>query len=195
MADSNVLLLTGKDFAKAAATLKCDIASIRAVDEVESNGAGFLASGKLKILFEGHWFFKFTKGKYAETNPNICHKNWTGAFYLGGEREYIRFNEAFALDPTAAMLSTSWGRYQIMGFNHGLLGFSTVDKMVDEFKTGEPAQLDGFVKYIIGNGLEDELQNQIWDDFAYRYNGTEYKKNHYNQKLQKAYDKFKKLGL
>jgi hypothetical protein len=49
---------TEADFEQAAALLKCDVAAIKAVAEVESSSNGFLSDGRVKILFEGHQNFK-----------------------------------------------------------------------------------------------------------------------------------------
>lgn len=66
--------LTEQGYIDAAKELGCEVAAIKAVAEVESRGLGFLPTGEPKILFECHRFFKYTYGKYAISNPDICNK-------------------------------------------------------------------------------------------------------------------------
>src|SRR5512145_2868604 len=50
-------LLSEKDLKDLADELGIELAAVKAVNEVESSGRGFLTSGKPKILFEGHIFW------------------------------------------------------------------------------------------------------------------------------------------
>jgi len=188
-------LLNINDFIKAGQLLKCNVSAIRAVHEVESSGDGFLPSGRIKIRFESHWFSHYTNGEYDKTFPNLSTKEANIKLSLGGELEYDRFNQAFRLNPLAAMMSTSWGAFQIMGFNFGACNFDNVGDMVDSFKKGEREQLLGFCEFIITKKLDDELRERNWERFAYYYNGKSFKKNNYDVKLKKSYEKFLALNL
>ena len=64
-------ILTRNDFIDDARKIGCSIAAIRAVAEVESAGAGFDSKGQPKTLFEGHLFYRYTKGKFATTHPPL----------------------------------------------------------------------------------------------------------------------------
>jgi hypothetical protein len=77
--------LVESDFRAAAKLLKCDVAAIKAVAEVESSGNGFLSDGRVKILFEGHQFYKYTNGAYAASHPTICYKNGLSNFMQKGQ--------------------------------------------------------------------------------------------------------------
>ncbi len=183
-------ILVQADFERAATALRCEVAAIRAVCEVEAPRGGFLSDGRVVILFERHWFHRLTKGQYSNLHPDISNPKPGG--YLGFANEYTRFNRAFALDATAAMLSASWGKFQIMGFNHALCGFATVDAFVDAMKSGEGAQLDAFVAYVRHECLDDELREHRWTAFARRYNGVDYARNKYDTRLANAYAKYAK---
>ena len=174
-------------FENAAADLGVDVPAVKAVADVESAGSGFLPSGKVKILFEGHVFSKKTGGIYNASHPTISYKKWTRRFYIGGEGEYSRFTEAFTLNPIGAMLSASWGKFQIMGYNYGYCGFGSVGEFVDALKSGEDAQLKAFIDYCRHVGLDDDLRAHNWDGFAEGYNGPLYQKNRYAQKLQNCW--------
>lgn len=182
--------LTENDYSSAAKLLNCDIPAIKAVAEVESAGNGFLSDGKPKILFEGHVFYRYTKGKYANSHPNICYEKWDKSKYLGGAREYERFNEALELDRQAALLSISCGKFQIMGFNFAHCGFLSVEIFFEDMHKNEGAHLKAFCNYLIETGLDDELRQRRWADFAKKYNGPSYQKNQYDIKLMKAYVKY-----
>lgn len=182
--------LTEKGISEAAKELGVEPAVIKAVAEVESAGDGFLHDGRVKILFERHKFHKYTDGNYDKDHPDISNPQ-AGGYGAGGEHQNARFSEAFELDPEAAMMSASWGKFQIMGFNYKAAGFDTVGEFVDAMKEGEDQQLKAFVKLIKSWGLGQELRNHDWAGFARQYNGGDYKKNHYDTKLAVAYEKFK----
>lgn len=185
--------LDDEDFCRAAKRLDCSIAAIKAVAEVESSGDGFDSQDRPKILFERHKFAKYTGGKYVKTHPHIC--NWTAGGYGKSSQQYDRFSEAFMLDPVAAMLSASWGKFQVMGFNFAICGFKSVGEFVDAMKESEGRHLDSFVEYVRHNSLADELKSLNWAAFARGYNGADYKKNNYDRKMADAYDKHKKVKV
>lgn len=184
--------LTRDDFLDDAKLIGCDVAAIQAVAAVESAGGGFNPDNTPKTLFEGHWFHRYTKGKFAESHPHLCYPKWTKKFYgKTWQEEQARLNQAILLDPKAAYLSASWGMFQVMGFNFAICNFKTVEDFVEAMRKDENEQLMAFTNYVIHNGLSDELQSLDWAKFARGYNGPEYQKNQYDTKLAKAYAKFK----
>lgn len=187
--------LRDADYQQAATTLGVEVAVIKAVATVESRGNGFLSNGKPKILFEGHWFSKFTKGQYDKSHPKISYQKWTKAHYRGGTAEYSRYNTAYALDATAAMKSTSWGKFQIMGFNSSKCGYgSDVKKFVDDMYKSEGLQLMAFVRFIQSTGLNKHLKARNWAAFARGYNGPGYAQNKYDVLMKQAYEAFSSSG-
>lgn len=181
-------LLTQQDFVAAAAKLHCEIAAIKAVAEVESKGDGFLPTGEPKILFERHVFSKRTGGIFDKTNPGIS--NPTPGGYGSSASQHKRLQEAVALNRNAALMSASWGKFQIMGFNYTLAGYNSLQEFITAMYSSEREQLFAFVNYIINTSLDDELRDKHWADFARKYNGPDYKKNNYDTKLASAYKKF-----
>ncbi|MBZ5553753.1 MAG: N-acetylmuramidase family protein [Acidobacteriia bacterium] len=189
--------LTDQDYQAAANLLQCDVASIKAVAEVESRGDGFLSDGRVKVLFEGHQFYKFTNGLYATSHPTICYQKWTTEFYakgatadIRGAGELARLEEAMSLDRTAALKSASYGKFQIMGFNFQICGFTTVDDFYQAVQISEGAHLNAFCSFIKANSLDAALRESRWADFANKYNGPDYQKNQYDTKLAAAYGKY-----
>lgn len=176
------------DFVTAANLLKVEIAAIKAVAEVEAVGEGFLPDGQPKILFERHKFHQHTKGKYSAANPDISNKNSGG--YIGGAAEHKRLAKAAKLDRNAALMSASWGRFQIMGENWDDLGYKSLQEFINAMYASETEHLMAFVKFVKVNGLVDELQRKDWKGFAERYNGPAYARNSYDKKMAAAYKKY-----
>lgn len=203
--------LTDADIRMVAGTHKVPYSATKAVIAVESGGGwytdpradildldgpgGFIDGDLLKILFEAKWFHSFTKGKYDKTNPNISSPIWDRKLYVGGQAEYKRFWEAAKLDAEAAFKATSWGMFQIMGFNHSMAGYASAQDMVNAFKQGESVQLDSFMTFISsvkhkGKLLIQWLREKNWAMFAEGYNGAGYAANQYDIKLRKEDAKY-----
>lgn len=204
--------LTDQDFVDAARRLRCSVPQIRAVWEVESGGGwfndvradilaldgpgGFLDGPALpKILFEAHVFDRHTNGRFRASHPNLSSSYWNRALYVGGEAEYRRLHLAMQLDRRAALMSASVGGAQIMGFNHKLAGFATVEAFWDAMRSSERAHLEAFCAFIENSGLAPALRkiSTVWNDckdFARGYNGAGYIKNEYHVKIARAYKKW-----
>ncbi|WP_317235920.1 N-acetylmuramidase family protein [Niabella hibiscisoli] len=104
--------------------------------------------------------------------------------------QHKRLQEAVLLNRNAALMSASWGRFQVMGFNYALAGFNSLQEFVTAMYKGEREHLFAFVNYIISTALDDELREKRWADFARKYNGPDYRKNNYDIKMAEAYKKF-----
>ena len=181
--------VTDADYDRLAGILGCEAAAIKAVAEVEAHGDGFLPSGRPKILFEAHHFSKRTGRTYDRLHPALSSPTWNKALYLGGEAEYDRLLRAMTLDRDAALNSASWGRFQIMGFNHAAAGHATIGSFVDAMFRSESAHLDAFGAFLKSTGLADVLKKKDWAGFARGYNGPGYADNQYDIKLERAYKK------
>lgn len=182
--------LAGSDIDAAAARLRCPRASIVAVLTVETGGVGgFLkdGSGRPRILCEARKFGDATAHKWTASHPLISSRvnNWK--LYRGGAAEYGRLADMVALDRTAALRSTSWGLFQVMGFNHGLCGYGDVEGFVRAMAEGEGAHLQAFVAYVERCGLAQSLRDQDWPHFGYGFNGPLYAVNRYDTKLEAAF--------
>lgn len=183
-------MLTEKDYIEAARALGCEVAAIKAVDKIESRGNGFLANGKVKILYEPHVFCARTQGRFNKSHPHLSYPKWKSGQYGPESRQWAKLEEAMQLDRVAALESCSWGRFQIMGYHWRKLGYRSIDVFVEEMQRSESAHLHAFVLYVMAFGLADELQRKDWIGFAAGYNGPGYAANHYHIKLPKAYREF-----
>ncbi|MAO07517.1 MAG: hydrolase [Alteromonas sp.] len=198
----NDKFLSEKDLQEFSKKYQLELATVKAVNEVESSGKGFLLDGRPRILFEGHIFWKQLQKKAIDPNEllsektdNILYPQWTKKYYEGGKQEYDRLEKAAGLSDNdhvhdAAYEAASYGSFQIMGFHWKSLGYPTIDSFVAHMYTHEKAHLDAFGKFCEANHLLNHLRNKDWAAFAKGYNGSGYAKNKYDLKLAKAYHKY-----
>lgn len=188
-ANPNAPRLSESDFTKAAEQYKVEAAAIHAVAKVESGGrTGFDTQGRPKILFEAHIFHKLTKGKYDKTYPTLSQPTWEKGKVYYALDQWTRMYQAMDLDRNAAWESASWGMFQIMGFNHN--GFSSVTEFVVAMFESEAQHLKSFLAFCDDNSLIKALRDKDWATFARTYNGPGYKKNKYDEQMEKAYKKY-----
>ncbi|NNC59752.1 MAG: DUF3380 domain-containing protein [Erythrobacter sp.] len=181
----NPARLGQSDYLRAAEAIDCEVAAIRAVIEVESLGSGIQRDGRPRILFERHCFHRDTEGRWSGLHPDISSPRPGG--YRGRQAEYDRLAKAMLLDRGAALRSASWGAFQIMGFNHRVIGFDTVSDFVAAMIASEANQLDAFIGFIRANRLDAALRAHDWATFARGYNGRNYRTNRYDEKLAAAF--------
>jgi hypothetical protein len=168
-----------------AARLGCSPAQIRAVASVESNGAGFDAQGRPKILFERHIFHRLTDGLYSPSAFSLV----TPGGYDADSWE--KLEAACGKDPDAAFSSTSWGKFQVLGSNWEKLGYTSPYELAHSTVIGEAAQYELFARYLETFGLKSALRHLSRDpagcaDFARLYNGPNFRANAYDSKLARA---------
>ena len=192
------MALSFSDIQYAAALIGVEPCAVKAVVEVESGGSGFLSDGRPKILFEGHIFWKELQKRgvdpvpLAAKYPNIVYPKWDKSKYKGGTGEHDRLILAISLGHgPAALCSSSWGLFQIMGFNHKACGFGTVEAFVAAQGESEAKQLESFCAFMRSEELVSYLVKRNWAGFARRYNGPGYADNQYDVKLARAYARCK----
>ena len=218
MAYISLRFVSEEAFGQAASKLQVDEPSVRSIAEVETRQSGYLPDGRLSILFERHWFYKKLKdslkdkkmqqhvaatlgvdlSKHTEAtllqlvcqkHPDICSASSGG--YKGGAAEWERLMTAAMYSPEAAYASASYGSFQIMGFNYALCGYTSPMEMVKDFARSESAQFLGVCSFIKANPqIHKALKAKNWAAFASGYNGEDYRKNKYDEKLNQAYAKW-----
>ncbi|HCQ47226.1 MAG TPA: peptidoglycan-binding protein [Achromobacter sp.] len=187
-------LLRESDLIAAAERLGVPLASIKAVNEVESRGRGFLPDGRPVILFERHVFWKqlvahdVDPAQYGE-RPAILSRQRGG--YAGGAAEYVRLAYAMQIHAAAAQEAASWGSFQIMGYHWKALGFTDIESFVATQHRSEGDQLATFTAFVLADApLHRALKAKKWAQFARLYNGPAYAENLYDIKLARAYARF-----
>lgn len=161
--------------------------------DVETRGTGFDPQGRPRILFERHKFYKYVPAEKRTEAVNAGLASKTPGGYGKESEQYDKLLRAIKIDRKAALYSCSWGLGQIMGFNHLLAGYQTVDAMVEAFMADEENQLLAAVNFITNTGLADELRRHDWAGFAKGYNGENYRINRYDEKLAEAFAKWKRI--
>lgn len=183
-------------FSKAASSLGVNIAAIKAIAEVESQGNGFYDNGEVKILFERHIFYQQlvkARGKaYADSvyksNPDIC--NPVAGGYGKFSEQHPKLRRAEAFDKTSAREACSWGAFQVLGSNWKSLGYNSVQDLVND-AFSDDGQLNMLVRFLKANpAIIAAMNRKDWAEVARRYNGPSYAKNNYDTKLADAYKKF-----
>ena len=194
------------DLLKAADKLGIEVAAIKAVNEVESRGSGFLNDFPV-ILFERHIFWKRLQAwcvdpvPLAQGNENILGATWERQYYKGGVKEIARLEQAKTIHTQAALESASWGAFQIMGFHWKKLGYANVEEFVTRMMTNEAEHLEAFSRYINTFGCirglrlvpgQSILTLDNFSQFAHCYNGPGYKENKYHSKMFNAYLRYRR---
>ena len=80
----NDKFLSESDLKVFAQKFQVELAAVKAVNEIESSGKGFLLDGRPRILFEGHIFWKQLQSKgidpqslISTKTENVLYKTWT----------------------------------------------------------------------------------------------------------------------
>ena len=174
--------LSSAGLAAALARLGVDAPALWAVLTVETSGCGFLPDRRPKILFERHWFSRLTQGQFDAQAPDVSNPI-SGGYGAAGAFQYQRLAKAIALNRAAALKSTSWGLGQVMGFNATKVGFSNVNALVAASLESEDAQLGAMAAFIAQANLAAAMRSADWAAFAFSYNGQNFQKNKYDEKL------------
>ncbi|WP_049854687.1 N-acetylmuramidase domain-containing protein [Dickeya fangzhongdai] len=174
-------------YLNAARELNCEVAAIKAVVMTETAlNSAFLSPGKPKILYERHYFHSLTQGRYDRSHPDISGLPYPA--YGSYNLQYERLETAMTLDRKAALMSASWGAFQIMGRNYKTAGFDDIESFVSAMKNIN-GQVFAFINHIKNTpALLTALQNKDWEKFARLYNGPDYKKKEYDVIIRNNYN-------
>ena len=196
--NANPPTLQENDFVIAAANLGVEVAAIMAVAQVEAGGrAGFAADGRPIVRYELHVFQRRTNGIYNQTHPHLSQPTLAAGnpYHRGGQpNEWSLIHGAMILRDgngvrrsSDAWQSTSWGMFQVMGFNHVAVGWANVNDFVTDMFRSEAEHLRAFIGYCRNNHLIGHIQNHRWADFARGYNGPNYAANNYDVNIANAF--------
>ena len=175
--------------------LRIDPAYAVAVLCVESAGQGYGPDGRVIIRFENHIYRRYlvnARGAEGQAvfdrhfritgeQPWMGHSFRTGpraawsAFHGSQELEWQAYELACSFDEDAATRSISMGLPQVMGFNHGLLGYATPRALLAFMAADVRFQLMGLFDFVggadgDGRGVQ-ALRRGDFDGFATVYNG------------------------
>jgi hypothetical protein len=168
------------DYQRAAAHLRVPVPHVMAMSAVESAGETFwVLDGRLEVpvRFEAHWFGKLTGYGFNASHPDLSCRSWNpelAARTRAGAWDQVR--RARALDPSAADQATSWGGFQVMGFNWRRLGYAGIEEFVASMSAnGDDGQMDAFTRYVDADDtLQEALRIGDWETVETLYNGGGY---------------------
>lgn len=182
--------LSAHHFLTAADLLMCEPAAVQAVAEVEAGPhGGFLETGEPVVLFERHLFHRLTSGKFDASYPDLSASRPGG--YGKVSAQHGRLARAAQLDRDAALKSASWGAFQVLGLNHAVAGWPTLQGFVNAMYSSAAEHLLAMVRFVQSNKLDRHLRDHDWAAFAKGYNGKNYRINKYDTKLAAAYRRAK----
>lgn len=192
--------LTELDYSRVAEELGVEIATIKAVSDIEAGKShtGFIDTGKPVINFDRSIFT--SRLKRAGINIANARKAQPEAFSSVnirkygsyGKAQYARLNSAVKINNDIAKESTFWGMFQIGGFNWRKCDVKSIDEFVELMSESEAMQLELFARFIRANGMDKYLQTKNWRAFARAYNGSSYASRGYHRRLAAAYAKYAK---
>lgn len=185
--------LTMADYERAAGLLDVPVPTIRAVTAVESGGTGFLNDDRCVIRFEPHIFCRRTGGIYNTSHSDCSFTPRRMGYPTSVDQSWTLFRTAASLNPKAAVMATSWGLFQIMGFHYGTCGCETLTEFVEKMENSEGEQLALFCEFILSMNLDDTLRARNWAGFAKLYNGATYRTNQYDRKLKQAFERYSEI--
>jgi hypothetical protein len=141
-----------------AQVFRLPVAAALAVFSVESGAAYDADTGLVVIRFEPHIFRRKTGQSVA------CRRGGQG-------HEWRNLARAYRVEANAALLSTSYGLPQLMGFNWPVTRHPGVRALALAFQDSCEEQVAGFFDFVAGNGLGRYILDRDWEGWARRYNG------------------------
>lgn len=157
---------------------------LNAIITVETRAKSLDSEGHPIVRFECHRF-----------NPVVSSSNLPCTIESGdtfsrvaSETNKEAFLKAKEINEEQAIMQSSFGFPQIMGFNYRAAGYSS-PKDFYEAMFKEENQVSAFLNFLGSNSdLMTALKNKDWDEIARLYNGAKYEENNYHVKLENAYD-------
>lgn len=185
---------------QAAQAIPCEEEMVEAFYEVESRREPFDKLGNPTHLQERHITGReFVRRGHdlAVIHSKFPHiRQWVSLtpYGRGGYGRYAKQIEKFKAVASlnfpdardVAICGGSWGSMQVLGSHWQSLGYENPEAFYEAMETLE-GQFDCFVRYIKANHLAKAMQQRDWHKLARGYNGKNYAKYGYHEKLAKAY--------
>jgi len=191
--------LTEVDYKEVASRLGIEVATIKAVVEVEAGRSheGFYKAGLPLINFDMSMFRKFAKknginlSKYYKSHAVVFSRPSATRYGSTQGAQQERLRVARTIDAKTATEGCFWGMFQIGGFNWRKCGCASIEEFVDRMSRSEREQLELFADFITNSGMLQHLRNKNWSAFARIYNGASYASRGYHKRLANAYTRYR----
>lgn len=197
--------LTDEHFRYLGDAFECEASAVKAITYTETGGRGFDENGLPRILFERHYFYRLTLPPEKQATwsmqenplsifPDICFRTY-GGYGKEGMYQYERLVKAARTNRDAALMSCSWGAFQIMGESYAECGCSSVAEMANrsmESVDDHVKMFESFMKKAKPRAIA-ALKGKEWDRFATAYNGYNWRTQNpnYANSMAAFYEKFK----
>lgn len=172
------------------------IKRVNAIGAVETSGSPYFSNGLPKILYERHYFYKFTMKSINWLSFGMLADPGAGGYTVDADANGINDNwdklaAACCIDPDSAIQSVSIGAFQVMGKWYKECGYSSPIEMLWDARQGELGSYKMLAGFVRSNGLVPQFLAISADPktnvaFVTRYNGPSWIKNDYANKLAKA---------
>lgn len=186
--------VTEEEIAGFAARLGCSVRQLKAVAAVESGGSGFFNEGRVKILWERHYFWK-----RLQIRVPLISDPAPGGYTMDADKDGVndsweKLADACCKAPAWAFESASWGKFQIMGAWWQKLGYDYPAQFAWSMRESEAGHYEALVRYVERFGLVAAIRkidgNPInCQPFARGFNGKGYAKFSYDSKIAAAFRK------
>lgn len=187
--------ITRFDVERAAASMRVELAVMRAVMAVESRNTGFDSKKRPTILFEPHVFYRNLHDKAqrdAAVKQGLAYPSWRRNYPKTSDGNYARLAAAMKINMEAAFRAISMGLGQVLGENFAMAGCSSAVEMFRQACESEGNQLRHMVSFIKDKGLDSYLRTKNWYRFALGYNGSGQPQK-YAEWLEAAYLKWRRI--
>lgn len=152
---------------------KIEPAVALAIFAVESKRAYDPSTGLVIVRFEPKVFLR-SSGRLVSSD------------HSGQLAEWQALEQAYAIDPQAALESASYGLPQVMGFNYRVTQKPDARSMLLAFQRSAREQVAAFFGFVEAKQLVDEARERRFESFARRYNGIG-KEALYGAKMKKYF--------
>ena len=168
------------------------VAVLQTIWQIESRQVALLDGEPLIRIEAGVWkrFGGDPRELPKPLNPGGSTPEDTRA---GQKLRLVNFNALASIDPIRAIVVTSHGGPQIMGFNAELAGFSDELAFHKAMKMGAAMQLvamSRFIKHPKNEPMRIAMQKRDVDAIAHHWNGPAYRRNDYHTKLAAGLRRF-----
>jgi len=145
-----------------------------AIFAVESRRAYDPSTGLVIVRFEPKVFLRRSAGRLVTSDHGSQLAEWRA------------LEQAYALDPRAALESASYGLPQLMGFNYGVTRHPDARALLLAFQRSAAEQVAGFFGFVVARRLIDKARERRFVEFARVYNGKG-KEALYGAKMKKYF--------
>ncbi len=191
-----------RDLGRIAAMIGVGEDEVHALMDVEAAGEGFDAKGRPKALYEPHVAWRCSHGAVRDklAKAGLAYPKWKKGY---PKDSYARIAAAVAIDETVGLMATSWGFGQVLGENHRMCGYVTVQAMVKAMMADEENHLIAMVEFVKSAHIDDDMRELAklkrpttpadCVSIVRVYNGPGYKANNYHVKFAAAHNKWRKI--